>query len=51
MGRMTRPQAIPHWQRLEPVGPDRDHGAGVPWRTRRAAPALDQTDLALSRVG
>ena len=35
MGRMAWHQATP--QRLEPVGPDRDCGAGVPRRTRRAA--------------
>ena len=36
MGRMTWHPAAP--QRLEPVGPDRDCGTGVPRRTRRAAP-------------
>ena len=49
MGRMTRHQATP--QRLEPVGPDRDCGTGVPRRTRRAAPALDRTNLALGWLG
>ena len=36
VGRMACHQATP--QRLEPVGPDRDCGAGVPRRTHRAAP-------------
>ena len=36
MVRMTWLQATP--QRLEPVGPDSDCGAGVPRRTRRAGP-------------
>ena len=49
MGRMTWHQATP-W-RLEPAGPDRDWGTGVQRQTRRAAPALDLTNLALSRIG
>ena len=36
MGRMTWHQATP--QPLEPVGPDRDYGTGVPRRIHRAAP-------------
>ena len=40
MGRMACQwhQSTP--QRLEPVGPDRNYGTGVPRRTRRAAPGL-----------
>ena len=36
MRRMTWHPASP--QRLEPVGPGRDYGTGVPRRTRGAAP-------------
>ena len=62
MGRMTWHQATP--QRLEPVGQDRDHGIGIgpvvrrragvmgiPRRSRLTIPALDRTNLALSRLG